>query len=141
MPKNKNIIFPLSNENKKYLIVGCLNSIIGYSAIFTCMYHFDMNPIMSNMIGTAIGLFFSYFLHRAYTFNSQKKKIPEVLKFIFSILLSYSLSLIALKIFIELSLNPGISQIFSGGLYIIISFLLNKYFVFNNPKFATNAGP
>lgn len=135
--QNKNTIinavilfYSIFYNHKKYIIVGFLNTIIGFSVIFICMYQFTFNPIISNILGTSVGLFFSYIYHRIYTFKSQNKKIAEMIRFIFSFFASYTLSLVILYLLLKLSLNSGVSQIISILTYIIVSFIFNNYFVF-----------
>jgi putative flippase GtrA len=43
-----------------FLTAGMLNTLLGYSAIFACMYLAKMSPEISNAVGYAVGLVASY---------------------------------------------------------------------------------
>ncbi len=118
------------NVGTKFLFVGLFNSILAYGVIFFCMYKLNYNPVGSNITGYAIGLFFSYFLNRKFTFKSQGKKIPEITNFLLCFFISYGVSLCLLQVLISVALNPGISQLLSGAGYVLTSFVLNKWVVF-----------
>lgn len=114
----------------RFIIVSCINTIIGYGTIFFCMFVLNLNPFLSNNIGYSIGLIISYALHRHYTFNSLRKKAPEITKFLLCFSISYGINLGALYIFISSEISTGLSQLLAGAFYITISFMLNKFLVF-----------
>lgn len=116
----------------RYLLVGVLNTALGYAIIFACMYLLNLSPVLSNMIGYAVGLTTSYTLNRTFTFKSKAASRPEIIKFLFVFVLSYGANMIFLVLFIDaLKFHHGISQILAGVIYIAASFLLNKYYVFH----------
>ncbi len=124
------LLFSYFSDHKKYILVGFINTVTGFAVMFICMYQFALHPIISNILGTSVGLFFSYIFHRVYTFNSQNKKLTEIIKFIFSFFASYTISLLTLHLLLKLPVNSGVSQIISVLTYIIVSFVFNNYFVF-----------
>lgn len=114
----------------RYLLVGGTITTIGYAAIFFCMYVLDWNPITSNMVVYGLGLAFSYWANRSYTFRSDGKKVPEAIKFLLVFAFCYSVNLVALTLFISNGVHPAISQVLAGGLYVLATFSVNKFFVF-----------
>ncbi|WP_415074939.1 GtrA family protein [Legionella sp.] len=115
----------------KFLIVGALNTILGYAVIFSCMYSIKASPEISNLLGYSVGLITSYFLNRHYTFKSNLAKNKEFLRFICVFCIAYFTNFVVLELFIyHYNLNYAFSQIFAGFFYISTSFLMNKYYVF-----------
>lgn len=100
----------------KYLLVGVLNTIICFGIIFRLMFT-GISPEISNLSGYSIGIVISYILNKIFTFQSKTKSKIEFIKFILAMLMAYILNFITLKICLSLSINPYISQIFTGGIY------------------------
>jgi len=65
----------------KFIVVGVVNTLLGYAVIFFCMYGLQLGAYISNVMGYAVGLCTSYFLNRIFTFRSSRPKRPEVLSF------------------------------------------------------------
>lgn len=118
----------------KYLCVGILNTIVGFGIIFGLMF-FRVNPEISNLIGYAIGLIFSYVMNKFFTFESKNRSKKEFIKFILAMLAAYILNFITLKICLGLGINPYFSQIISGGVYTVSGYLLSRFWVFKMTVF------
>lgn len=114
---------------KKYLLVGTLNTIVGFSIIFGLMF-LGVSPEISNISGYAVGIIFSYFMNKIFTFKSNAKSKIEFIKFAISMLIAYVLNFITLKICLNFGINPYICQILSNIIYTISGFLLSKFWVF-----------
>lgn len=116
----------------RYVLVGVFNTGIGYFVIFSLMYGMGLSPLYSNVVGYGVGLFFSYFLNRIYTFKSKQKKTSEFLLFVLFFLLAYGVNLIVLYILIYYAgVHEAVSQLLAGAVYIACSFLLQKFFVYS----------
>ena len=114
----------------KYLIVGVINTIVGYGVIFSLMY-LGTSPEISNVIGYAVGICVSYVLNKTYTFKSKAHPKKEFPKFVASLLLAYGLNFLTLVICIRvIHINAYVSQIISGAVYTVSGFLFTKYFAF-----------
>jgi putative flippase GtrA len=115
----------------KFVIVGVLNTILGYGVIFGCMYLLGMDPVISNVIGYLIGLMLSYTLNRKVTFQSTSKSKTELVRFLAVFLIAYFANLAVLMILIRVGIfHEVINQIGAGAVYVFFSFFLNKYYVF-----------
>lgn len=114
----------------RYLLVGGTITTIGYAAIFFCMYVLGWNPITSNIVVYGLGLAFSYWANRSFTFRSDGKKAPETIRFLLAFALGYSVNLVALTLFLSNGVHPAISQVLAGGVYVLATFSVNKLFVF-----------
>jgi putative flippase GtrA len=114
----------------RYLLVGIVNTIFGYVAIFSLMY-IGVSPEVSNIVVYAIGIMVSYTLNKIYTFQSKAHPRKEFPKFVLSLLTSYGLNFLTLVLCIHIfKINPYISQIISGAVYTISGFVFLKYFAF-----------
>jgi len=95
------------------------------------MYLINMSPETSNITGYTVGLVGSYFLNRKYTFNSRQKRRAEMLRFLAVFVVAYVSNYLVLIILIHrIEVHEGVSQILAGLIYVIVSFVMNKYYVF-----------
>jgi putative flippase GtrA len=116
----------------KYLLVGIINTIVGYGIIFFLMF-VGVSPEVSNIVGYAVGISVSYVLNKIYTFQSKAHPKKEFPKFVLSLLASYTLNFLTLVLCIHiLKINPYISQIISGAVYTLSGFVFLKYFAFRS---------
>ncbi len=119
------------NQFSIFILVGVVNTALGYSVIFGCLYLAGMSPEFSNIIGYLIGLVASYFLHRNYTFRSKRQRKTEFFNFMVVFLIAYIANLATLIILVRaLEAHAGLSQIIAGAVYVATSYLLNKNYVF-----------
>lgn len=117
-----------------FVLVGIFNTGFGYLVIFLMMYFVGLGALTSNALGYLAGVIFSYSLNRVFTFKSVQKKSTEFLSYMFFFLFSYGLNFICLYLLINFTnLHAVISQLLAGVVYIVCSFLLQKFFVFR-PK-------
>lgn len=88
---------------------------------------------LSNALGYAIGLLVSYITHKVWSFKSEASLKKEFPKFITAVTVGYGINILVLLICARLlSINPYISQLISGGFYVVTSFFLLKYFTFKS---------
>lgn len=117
----------------RFLTVGVFNTLLGYCVIFACMYLLNMSPEVSNIAGYSVGLFASYILNRNYTFNSIQNQHSEIIKFLAVFVVAYALNFLVLVILIhKVDMHDGVSQILAGIVYVVTSFIMNKYYVFKS---------
>ena len=116
----------------RYILVGIINTIVGYGIIFFLMF-LGVSPEISNIVGYAVGISVSYVLNKIYTFQSKAHPKKEFPKFVLSLLASYTLNFLTLVLCIHiLKINPYISQIISGAVYTLSGFVFLKYFAFRS---------
>ena len=114
----------------KYLCVGIVNSILGYAIIFILIYVGVIAEI-SNFLGYFIAIFVSFYLNKYFTFNNGVKNKLQILKFMFSMVISYILNLIVMSFSYRIiEINAYISQILGGFVYTFTGYLLSKNWVF-----------
>lgn len=118
----------------RFLTVGVFNTILGYCIIFACMYLAEMSPESSNITGYSIGLIASYVLNRNYTFKSKHLRRYEVIRFLAVFIFAYASNFVVLIVLIHtFYLHEGLSQILAGVVYVFVSYIMNKYYVFKQP--------
>lgn len=115
----------------RFGLVGVFNTFVGYGTIFTAMYVFGFSPVAANASGYALGLLVSYWLHRIYTFRSTSAVKSEAVKFVVVVGLAYLVNLVVLLVWTKVfALHEGVGQVVAGAAYVVSSYILNKYFVF-----------
>jgi putative flippase GtrA len=116
----------------KFILVGTLNTALGYAVILGCMYLLGISAVLSNLTGYLFGLTISYVLNRNFTFKSTSKSKTELLRFLIVFLLSYLANLVVLLASIHYAgMHEMIAQVLAGMVYVVTSFLMNKYYVFS----------
>lgn len=121
----------------RFIAVGIFNTLLGYSVIFSCSYLLGMSPEFSNAVGYTVGLILSYILNRYYTFNSRQSRRGEIIRFLSIFAFAYAVNFVVLLIMIyKLNMHEIASQIIAGLFYTVMSYLMNKFYVFK----ASNAG-
>jgi putative flippase GtrA len=119
----------------RFVAVGLFNTVLGYFVIFGCMYLVKISPEISNVAGYAVGLVASYILNRKYTFNSKQNQLNEIVRFLAVFFVAYASNFVVLIILIHgVGVHEGASQILAGLIYVIASFIMNKYYVFKAPN-------
>ncbi len=119
----------------RFLVVGALNTLLGYGVIFSCMYLAGMSPEASNVSGYAVGLLASYVLNRNYTFKSKQNRRIEIIRFLAVFAAAFTSNFAFLLLLIhKAGMHEGLSQILAGIVYVAVSFFMNKYFVFRIPS-------
>ena len=115
----------------RFLTVGVCNTILGYCVIFASMYLANMSPESSNVTGYTVGLVASYILNRKYTFNSKQNRRSEIVRFLAVFVVAYASNFAVLVILIHrIGIHEGASQVLAGIVYVVASYIMNKYYVF-----------
>tara|TARA_B100000475_G_scaffold189886_1_gene161577 strand:+ start:552 stop:983 length:432 start_codon:yes stop_codon:yes gene_type:complete len=121
---------------KRFLLVGIVNAIAGYTLIIALYSLLNLNIYLSNLIGYLIGLIISFILNRNFVFKVGGKIINQFLKFIFSFFLSYFLNIFVFYISSEfINLNYYFA-LFIASLFYSISFFISCNFFTFKRKFS-----
>ena len=115
----------------RFLFVGVLNTIIGYSVIMVLFHLVGLTYGVSYFLSYVVGVVISFFLNRQFVFFSKNHKLYEFFRFLIAFGISYIVSYIFLYLFVEYQIL-GENIAFLGGMviYSILFYLLNKYIVF-----------
>lgn len=124
----------LAGQVFRYLFNGGLNTVIGLSLIFFFMHVVQLSPQLSNFIAYAITLFTSFFLHKRFTFKSKGNIRRELALFFLVYWLSYFGNLGSLSLLLHWKVQPGIAQILSSAVFVVVSFILQRVVIFSRQQ-------
>lgn len=129
----------LGLEQTRFVIVGVMNTIIGTAAMLIAYNVFHMGYWLSSAMDYIIGSIFSYFANKYFTFKSDKKSKAEVIRFVINIVVCYFLAygiarpvmdIVLKNITLSQSIMDQISMFFGMGIFIVLNYFGQKYFVF-----------
>lgn len=119
----------LSNQFVRFVLIGIVNTIFGYS-LFVFLLYIGLHYTLAVLIGTIIGVLFNFKTTGNFVFNSKENKL--LIKFICVYGIIYLLNISSLYIFELFQINLYIA----GAILIIpmalISYVLNKKIVFKH---------
>jgi putative flippase GtrA len=122
----------------RFLIVGMLNSGVGYAFILLGLW-LGFGDYLANAMGYAIGLGISYALHRNWTFAvSTAVSWREVARFAVAVIVAYSVNLTVIHLARSLGyFNSSIVQGVAMATYSCAFFILTRFLVFRSRNAAT----
>lgn len=116
----------------KYLMVGMINTLVGFGIIFILMYR-GLLPEIANFIGYLCGFILSFILNKYFTFKSKNYVKSEFIRFALSMGIAYLINLLILVIsYRYFGINEYISQIIAGIFYTLSGYLLSKFYAFKH---------
>jgi len=111
-------------------IAGLINSLVGYLLIFGLIF-VGLEPLLSNVLGYAVGLVTSFFLNKYWVMGNTTKDRSQLVRFFVAFVICYGVSLVFLYGFIyQFEFDKYLSQLLSGGVYFVAFFCFNKLYVF-----------
>lgn len=117
----------LKREIINFIFVGILNTIFGYS-IYALLIYLGLDYIWSVFLSTIFGIAFNYKSIGGFVFKERNKL--SLIKFVLVYIVLFLLNITIIK-FLKLNgFNDYMSGIFSIVLVSIVSFILNKLYVF-----------
>ena len=125
----------LLHSSARYLSVGVLNSLIGYSVIYGTMYLGEVDPSWANALGYGVGLIVSYTMNRRWTFKSDSAVPSSAIRFLAVVGVSYVANLLTVLALINSAgFNPYLAQ--AAGLvpYTMIGYLGSRFIAFRKPQ-------
>ena len=130
----KSIIKLTKKKEIRFLIVGVLNTIVGY-ALYALFLSMDFHYLLANTIATILAVIHSYLWHRFYTFRSNDKAVKEIIRFASVYLVSYIVGMITLTIFKQtLHINVYVAGLLNTFILTIISYVGHNNFSFKDRK-------
>ncbi|PFB61279.1 GtrA family protein [Bacillus cereus] len=122
----------------KFGLVGIFNTLITIIS-FWILLRFGMNYLVANTIAYLIGVANSYYWNKNWVFKPNNKGTSMFFKFLTVNLIVLAFNTLCLFILVDkLALNALIAQIFAIGVGMVINFVLNKIWTFNQTENATN---
>ena len=117
----------ISNKFIRFIVVGIVNTIFGYS-VFSILIYLNLHYSLASLLATILGVLFNFKTISSLVFKTHNNSI--IFKFIAVYCFTYLITIGGLKIFTIYSVNIY----FAGFILLIIctpiSFVLNNQFVF-----------
>jgi putative flippase GtrA len=115
----------------RYLSVGVINTLVGLSVIYLCMYALHATDTIANLAGYSVGLLCSFVLNRRWTFSSQDPITSQLVRFLLVLLVAYLANLgTVLGLTRLFGLNRYLAQAIGTGPYTAIGYLGSRFFAF-----------
>lgn len=121
----------LLKQTFRFGLVGLTNTGVGLGTILVAQQLFNLDPILSNAMGYAVGLCVSFLLNASWTFSSPVS-LTSALRFLLAFAVSYLANLGVLSLALGSgAIHPVLAQVLAMAVYSGIFFLLSRYFVFS----------
>lgn len=118
----------------KYLIAGGYNTVFGF-AVFTGLYFLlksELHYLGIAIIAQVINITNSYVVYRFFVFKSRGRIIEEYFRIYIVYGISFILGIALLTLLVELAgLHPVLAQFFVIIITVIVSYIGNRRFTFN----------
>jgi putative flippase GtrA len=123
----------MSKQSIRFIIVGILNTVIGFLVYYFCLKVLYINYLESLLISHIVGVLHSYIWNSKWTFNADKINISSLFKFSSVYALTFLINLIVLFIFVNfIGISKLIGQIFALFITTIISYVGHKFWSFKS---------
>ena len=124
----------LSSQIVKYIFVGSANTAFGLIIIYSIQIIFSTTPYQSNFFGYLLCNVISFATQGSLTFKTELTSY-SLLRYLFITSLLWALNIAVLRFFLELGVNPYLSQFAAVAAYASLGFILHKYFTFSSHRF------
>ncbi len=121
----------------KYNLIGIVNTLITLCVVWILYEIFAWNLELSNFLGFVAGGVNSYWMNRCLNFKSTNKKGREAVRFVVVFLCAYLVNLFVLESLKNALPSAGeflsagfLANVCANAAYVVVSFLLYRYFVF-----------
>jgi putative flippase GtrA len=115
----------------RFLLVGLLNTAVGYAVILGLQYGIGMDRRLANVGGYLIGGMVSYVLNRRYTFASERAHAQALPRFALAALACFGLNLAVLEFASGVLALPGaVAQALAIGSYTVAFYAVSRCQVF-----------
>ena len=117
----------------KYSLSGLINTVVGYTVIFSCMA-LGVGPTLSNALGYAVGFVTSFLQARHWVFRSESRAVEDMPRFIVAFVVAFAVNFLVLQAMLGLGANPYLAQLVACSVFVGVGFVLNYLFVFRKTK-------
>ena len=125
----------LKKQIFNFILVGVLNTIVGY-ALYALFIYLGFEYILSVLFATILGVMFNYKTIGKFVFESKSKN--SAIKFILVYVIVFLVNISVIKVFKMNGFNDYIAGFFAIIPASIVSFVLNKFYVFKGNENEVN---
>lgn len=122
----------------RFAAVGLANTLIGLTTIFVCL-RLGMGDVPANAVGYGIGLIFSYFSNRSWTFAHRGPMWSSAWRFAMVFAFAYAANLVTVTAMLSI-LGRGSFLAHVAGMvpYTVLFFLGSRFIVFTQSRPSEN---
>lgn len=125
----------VSAELVKFASVGILNTAIGLAVIYSLKWGLQWGDANANLVGYLICISLGFVLNGRWTFGRSTLKTGHLLGYLLVVAVAYLMNLFAVLMSIMVFDVPGdYAQLVGVPVFTLVSFLLNKLFVFSDKR-------
>jgi len=118
----------LDKQFHRFIVVGILNTIVSYS-LFAFFIYIGLHYVFASLFATILGVLFNF--HTIGKLVFKQHNYQRIFYFFGVYSITYFLSIIFLYFFDKFNVDMYLAGFLLLGPMAIISFLLNRYYVFN----------
>lgn len=123
------------NQSIKFIIVGVLNTVVGFLAFAAYIYFIHDNYLQALIFSHIIGVANSYLWNNRWTFQQKKYKASSAIKFMSVYVVTFIVNLFLLTILVDtIEMNKLIAQAIALLFTTLVSFFGHKYWSFRISK-------
>jgi putative flippase GtrA len=112
----------------RFLCIGAINTLFGY-AVFAVLIFLHLHYTIAVLLATCAGIIFNFYTLGTYVFNSTSRK--HIIKFIGVYAIGYLINISMIQMLLTMSSNLYLNGAIATMITVIITYLLNKKFTFN----------
>ena len=124
-------------EPVKFIIVGIVNTAVGYTVMFVLYNAFHVGYWVSSAANYIVGSVCSFFLNKYFTFRSKHLNVKEALRFVLCIASCYAVAYGIARPVIRMIFSPyakriqdNAAMILGSIVFTVMNFFGQKYIVF-----------
>ncbi len=115
----------------KFLVVGGANTIFGLVVIYFLKWQFDLDDIIANTIGYALGILLSFILNKRWSFQHKGATLSALIRFLLVTAIAYASNLAVVLASINmLGVNGYLAQALGIPPYTVVSYLGSRFYAF-----------
>ena len=117
----------------RFVVVGLFNTALAYALFLGFFFLTNLSALASNTLSYLIVILIALPLYRRFVFDaSQQQTVSEVVTYLVSAAVAFSLNLLVLITLASLGLSAPLAQIGAMTGYTICFYLLNRFVVFRS---------
>jgi putative flippase GtrA len=125
----------MKNQTIKFIIVGVLNTIVGFLVYAAYIQFIHSNYLQALIVSHIIGVAHSYLWNNKWTFQQGKSNARSAVKFMSVYVVTFFVNLFLLTILVDtIEVNKLIAQAIALFLTTLVSFFGHKYWSFRTSK-------
>lgn len=115
----------------RYGLIGCINTVVGYTGFLVALKWAYLSPLMANTISYILGLSTALVLNKIFVFKAEKFSYATIVRFLLAFMVAFGLNQATLFLCIRnTTIQIEVIQIFAMVMFSGTFYLLNKYIVF-----------